>query len=93
MYFFSIPIGKGNSGGPVFNSQGKLVALIAFSRVGYNNLSAGPHIDRIKKLIRLNRDDDVTTLSSYQNLYDNDIENNRQVLSSIRELVIEIWND
>ena len=58
---YSIPVAGGNSGGPVFNADGKLVGLISQgwlaarttndSRVS-SHLNFGPHIDRIKQLIR-----------------------------------------
>lgn len=68
---FSIPIGGGNSGGPVVNEQGELVALVA-GRVlhlngnPYNNLSYGPHIDIIKTRINTppNNNFDFENLSS-----------------------------
>ncbi len=54
---YSIPVGGGNSGGPVFNNAGQLMALHAFrllepSGRAYSNLAGGPHIDRIKHLIQ-----------------------------------------
>ena len=50
----SIPIGGGNSGGPIFDMKGNLVGLIAKTLGAYDNLNFGPHIDRIKELIRNN---------------------------------------
>ncbi len=57
---YSIPTGGGNSGGPVFNSEGRLVAIHAFvllqdAYARYDNMRGGPHIDRIKELIQENR--------------------------------------
>ena len=62
----SIPTGGGNSGGPIFNDKGELVGLHAGSigKVGeykYDNLGYGPHIDRIKRLLSLNGEGNVTT--------------------------------
>ena len=57
----SIPIGGGNSGGPIFDRDGKLVGLIAITNRGYDNLSAGPHIDRIKHLLDHDGSGDVTS--------------------------------
>ena len=48
---FSIPIGRGNSGGPVFDSRGRLIGLVSYESPSHRNLSGGPHIDRIKHLL------------------------------------------
>ncbi len=60
---FDIPIGGGNSGGPVFNNQGELVGLVAFSSITHNNLNGGPHIDRIKHLLSQNGSGDLSATS------------------------------
>ena len=57
LIFFSIPIGRGNSGGGIFTMDGKLVGLVAFLTEGnyndfFDNLNGGPHIDKITTLIR-----------------------------------------
>ena len=61
----SIPTGGGNSGGPIFNDKGELVGLHAGGTVTaggsrYGNLGSGPHIDRIKHLLNLDGEGDVT---------------------------------
>ena len=67
---FSIPIGGGSSGGPIFNHEGKLMALVSGYYIGYDSLNFGPHIDRIRHLINQNGSNDVTRLASYQHLRD-----------------------
>ena len=99
---YSIPVGGGNSGGPVFNSKGKLVALIAKTITDYNNLSFGPHIDRINHLISQppapGSSDFSGTLSSFQNLqaegfFDLSSSAQEQRLEAIKELAIELADD
>ena len=58
---FAIPIGSGNSGGPIFDSDGELIALVSqgtpHGGAGgyYANLEYGPHIEIIEDLIERNR--------------------------------------
>ena len=85
----SIPVGDGNSGGPVFNHEGHLVALIAASLDGYDNVNFGPHIDRIKHLIRRSGSNDVTNLASRNSLLHSD---NEDITEEIQDLVIYLWN-
>ena len=68
----SIPTGGGNSGGPIFNRHGELVALHAGRILStadgvttpFQNLAFGPHIDRIQDLIDSNQNGDVTNVQS-----------------------------
>ena len=88
---YSIPIGEGNSGGPVFDTEGHLVALISSSLIGYDNVNFGPHIDRIKHLINRNGSGDVKTLSKIDRETVQFL-NSENTLENIKNLTIYLWN-
>lgn len=87
---YSIPIGGGNSGGPVYDTAGKLVGLISASLRGYDNINYGPHIDRIKHLIREDGSNNVQNLKNIDR--DTSLLSDRNTLENMINLSIYLWN-
>jgi len=91
---YSIPTGGGNSGGPVFNSEGRLVAIHAFVTLqnnasSYDNMRGGPHIDRIKELIQDNRSSNqrhITVLAKKERQLSR--RDQREVARIVKDIVI-----
>ena len=89
---YSLPSGTGNSGGGVFDHDGKLIGLLAFGVETHDNLTGGPHIKRIKHLFsQSSPTGDVSELSDRNYHILNEYSDKE--LANLEEEIIEIVLD
>ena len=91
---YSIPTFSGSSGSPIFDSNGHLVAIHAFSLLSRGEetpFGGGPHIDRIRALIDSNRRTQTQRLESQWNGHSR--REQRAIASSVKEIVINLRGD
>lgn len=92
---YSIPAFSGSSGGPVFNANGRLVAIHSFVvRSGNDNdrtqFRGGPHIDRIKELFDENRDTQNQRQEVDGEFEDYSAREQRGIADSVKDIVIQL---
>jgi len=48
---YTIPATYGSSGSLVLNKKGQLISVVSISIIPFQNISAGPHVDEIRKFL------------------------------------------
>ncbi|MCY4512129.1 MAG: serine protease [Bdellovibrionales bacterium] len=95
---YSIPTFSGSSGGPVFDSDGDLVAIHAFVLTSDPDEDAsvrtqfrgGPHIDRIKELFDENKVTESHRSDMSEALEKYSVREQRNIADSIKDIVIQL---